>query len=196
MLWPMQGEWTEVDYLALNSSRLVELSDGCLEVLPMQTTFHQLIVMYLYELLNPFVRGHALGLVLPAPLPVHLWPGKYREPDLIYLRPERLRKDPRYPEGADLAMEVVSDGEEDRRRDLVVKPQEYATAGIAEYWIVDPREQRVTVLTLEGQAYRVHGVFAPRGTGDVGPVTRLRGRCGSGVQSGGGHLLRGSEQDS
>jgi Uma2 family endonuclease len=161
MLLPMQGEWTEAEYLGLNSSRLVEFSDGYVEVLPIPTIFHQLIVMYLYELLKPFVRSHASGLVLPAPLPVHLWPGKYREPDLFYLRPERLRNRPRYPEGADLAMEVVSEGEEDRRRDLVVKRQEYATAGIAEYWIVDPQEQRITVLSLEGQAYRVHGVFAP-----------------------------------
>ncbi len=72
-----------------------------------------------------------------------------------------MRNDPRYPEGADLAMEVVSEGEEDRHRDLVIKRQEYATAGITEYWIVDPREPRITVLTLEGQAYRVHGIFTP-----------------------------------
>jgi Uma2 family endonuclease len=43
-----------------------------------------------------------------------------------------------YWEGADLVMEVVSSHDEDRRRDLVVKREEYARAGIAEYWIVDP----------------------------------------------------------
>jgi hypothetical protein len=36
-----------------------------------------------------------------------------------------------------------------------------AVAGITEYWIVDPQEQRITVLTLDGQAYRLHGVFVP-----------------------------------
>jgi Uma2 family endonuclease len=161
-LLPLQGEWTEANYLALNSSRLVELSDGCLEVLPMPSISHQLIVIYLHEVLKAFVRAHASGLVLLAPLPVRLWEGKFREPDVFYLRPERLRDHPRYPEGADLAMEVVSEGEEDRRRDLVVKRQEYATAGIAEYWIVDPQEQRITVLSLQGQAYREHGTFAPK----------------------------------
>ncbi len=162
---PLQGEWTEAQYLALNGSRLVEFSDGCLEVLPMPTIFHQLIVIHLHSLLRDFIRSRASELALLAPLPVHLWPGKYREPDVLYLRPERLRNDPRYPEGADLVMEVVSDGvsdgDEDRRRDLVIKRQEYATAGIAEYWIVDPLEQRITVLTLAGQAYQVHGIFAP-----------------------------------
>ena len=56
-------------------------------------------------------------------------------------------------------MEVVSEGEENRERDLEVKREEYAKAGIAEYWIVDPQEQRITVLTLDGQTYREHSVF-------------------------------------
>jgi len=56
-------------------------------------------------------------------------------------------------------MEVVSEGEENRGRDLETKREEYARAGIAEYWIVDPQEQRVTVLVLDGPSYRVHGVF-------------------------------------
>lgn len=58
-------------------------------------------------------------------------------------------------------MEIVSDGAENRKRDLETKRQEYAKARIAEYWIVDPQEQRVTVLTLDGQTYREHGVFSP-----------------------------------
>ena len=58
-------------------------------------------------------------------------------------------------------MEVVSEGAENRKRDLETKRQEYAEAGISEYWIVDPQEQRITVLTLDGQTYRVHGEFVP-----------------------------------
>lgn len=42
------------------------------------------------------------------------------------------------------------------------KRQEYAEAGIAEYWIVDPRTETITVLALPTGAreYAVHGVFA------------------------------------
>ena len=65
------------------------------------------------------------------------------------------------PEGADLVVEVVSEGEENRERDLVKKREEYAKAGISEYWIVDPQEKQITVLVLEGQTYREHGVFKP-----------------------------------
>jgi len=56
-------------------------------------------------------------------------------------------------------VEVISEGEENRRRDLETKPLEYARAGISEYWIVDPEKQQIVVLTLEGDAYREHGVF-------------------------------------
>jgi Uma2 family endonuclease len=158
-LYPTQGNWAESEYLAIGTNHLIEFSDGCLEVLPMPTPFHQFIVDYLLTLLKAFVGAHASGSVLFAPMPIRLWPGKLREPDIVYFRPGRIR-DPRMPpEGADLAMEVVSEGEENRKRDLETKREEYARAGIAEYWIVDSQEQRITVLALEGSSYRVHGVF-------------------------------------
>lgn len=158
-LFPTQGDWSEEEYLALDTNRLVELSEGCLEVLPMPTIFHQFVVEFLHTALKAFVAAKATGRALFAPLPVRLWAGKFREPDVIYLRPERLTKVHGQPEGADLVMEVVSEGAENRERDLETKRDEYARAGIAEYWIVDPQEQRITVLTLDGQSYREHGVF-------------------------------------
>jgi hypothetical protein len=48
----------------------------------------------------------------------------------------------------------------DRCNRLVEKRADYAEAGIPEYWIVDPRDETVTVLALEGDAYVGHGVFA------------------------------------
>lgn len=161
LLFPPQGEWTEAEYLALDTNRLVELSDGFLEVLPMPTILHQLIVRFLYHPLDTFVAAHAPGKVLFGPLPVRLWSGTFREPDLVYLRPEHMQNLHGQPDGAELVMEVVSEGEESRERDLVIKRQEYATARILEYWIVDPQEQHITVLTLDGQSYQVHGVFGP-----------------------------------
>jgi Uma2 family endonuclease len=159
MLFPFQGEWTEEEYLGLDTSRLVELSDGCIEVLPMATIFHQLIVRFLARLLETFVTGRYKGVVLVAPLPVHLWTGKFREPDIIYFLPHRVKDIHGQPEGADLVVEVVSEGDENRKRDLVTKRQEYAAAGIAEYWIVDPLERHIIVLVLEGKTYREHGIF-------------------------------------
>jgi len=164
MMFPTQGQWTEEEYLALDTNRLVELSDGCLELLPMPTIFHQLIVAHLHDLLHRFIAGHGIGAVLFAPLPVHLWSGKFREPDIIYFRPHRVKDVHGQPEGADLVVEVVSEGEDNRKRDLITKREDYAAAGISEYWIVDPQEKQITVLVLEGQTYRQHGVFGPGAT--------------------------------
>ncbi len=155
-----QGQWSEEEYLALDTNHLVEFCDGCLEVLPMVTIFHQRLVAFLHEILRKFVADHTEGYVLTAPLPVHLRPGKFREPDIVYLRPYRIKDIHGQPEGADLVVEVVREGEENRHRDLVTKPEEYAKAGISEYWIVDPQERRITVLVLEGETYREHGGFS------------------------------------
>jgi Uma2 family endonuclease len=159
LLFPSQGTWSEADYLSLKTNRLIEISDGCLVFLPMPSVLHQLMVAFFYEHLWAFVKANNLGMVLFAPLPVHLWSGKFREPDLVFLKTGRVKDLRKQPEGADLVMEVVSEGEENRLRDLQIKRREYAAAGIAEYWIVDPQEQRITVLTLAGQTYREHGVF-------------------------------------
>jgi len=158
-LFPDQGTWSPEEYLELNANRLVEFSHGILEVLPMPSQTHQLMVLYLYQLLLNFSETRRLGMTLVAPLPVQLWPGKFREPDVVFmLAANAARRGEQYWEGADLVMEVVST--DDRRRDTETKRREYAQAGIPEYWIVDPQNEQLTVLTLDGGSYAVVGEFA------------------------------------
>jgi Uma2 family endonuclease len=161
LLFPLQGQWSEEEYLSLQdrTRRLVELSDGRIEVLPMPKPYHQRIVAYLYLLLRECVAAIGSGEVLFSPLPIRLRPGKYRDPDLVFLKPGRITDPQHQPEGADLVIEVVSDDEEDRQRDLVTKRREYAQAGIAEYWIVDPKTETISVLVLRGTEYLLHGEF-------------------------------------
>jgi Uma2 family endonuclease len=154
-----RGEWSEADYLSLTTNHLVELSDGCVEVPLMPTAIHQWIAIYLYKCLEAFAYPE-WGLVLMAPFRVRLWPGKFREPDVVFMLNEhRQRTQNEYWEGADLAMEVVSDDPQDRDRDLIVKRDEYARAGIREYWIVDPKLKQITVLSLRGKKYQVVGEY-------------------------------------
>ena len=84
-LFPAQGSWTVDEYLDLPGNRLVEFSNGFLEVLPMPTIPHQLLLLFLYESLAAFVKPRDLGLVCIAPARVRLSPGKFREPDLFFL---------------------------------------------------------------------------------------------------------------
>ncbi len=47
-----------------------------------------------------------------------------------------------------LVVEVVSPGKENENRDYRYKKSQYQARGIGEYWIVDPIQQKITVLTL------------------------------------------------
>ena len=166
--YPAQGDWSEQDFLELSQKHRVELTDGCIEVLPMATIFHQLLADYLHTLLKSYLTTvappeHRRGRALFAPLPIRLSSRRFRDPDVVYLRPERLKALHAQPDGADLVIEIISEGKENRERDLITKRAEYAAAGIQEYWIVDPETRSVTVLMLEGPTssqYHEHGVFA------------------------------------
>jgi Uma2 family endonuclease len=169
-LYPAQGQWSEEEYLSLQTNHLVEFSHGQMEIISMPTTTHQTLVFYLAQMLMAFVRQHSLGRVWIAPIPVLLWPGKYREPDVVFVNAEHSHyDDERRILGADLVMEVVS---ENRQHDYVTKRREYEQAGIPEYWIIDPRELQVTVLTLAGTNYVEHGVYK---AGDVASSLLLDG---------------------
>lgn len=166
---PCQGDWSDDLYLWLTerTNRLIEFTDGHVEVLPMPTATHQIVLTALYDLFKPYVRARS-GIVLFSGLRMRVRDGKFRDPDLLLLRD---RSDPRNQDrfwlGADLVIEVVSP--DDPSRDLVVKRIDYAEAEVPEYWIVDPRFETITVLTLAGGRYAEHGVFA-RGDTATSPL--------------------------
>jgi Uma2 family endonuclease len=126
----------------------------------MPTQSHQFIALFLYRMLWTFVTGRQLGVVLGAPMRVRIEPRKYREPDILFMAAEHAHlRGEQYWSGADLVMEVVSPDDPDR--DYNKKRQDYAQVGVAEYWIVDPRQQLITILALDLDrgAYHVHGEF-------------------------------------
>ena len=87
-LFPAQGTWTESEYFALETQRRMEFSHGFIEFLPMPTLLHQRITPFLYNALNAFVLGLSLGEVLFRGVRVRLWPGKFREPDVLFMSAE------------------------------------------------------------------------------------------------------------
>jgi Uma2 family endonuclease len=110
LLFPVQGQWTEGEYLSLceKTNWLIELNDGILEVLPMPKPYHQRIAQFLFNLLESFVIATRAGEVFIAPLPVRLWEEQMRQPDVVFLRHGRISDPEEPPEGADLAIEIVS----------------------------------------------------------------------------------------
>ncbi len=157
---PTQGNWSETEYLALDTNQLVEFSHGFVEFLPMPTFLHQRILKFLFNALQAFVTAQNLGEVLFMGVAVRLWPGKFREPDVVVHESGTRRPNHRRILGGRRPGDGGGQrGDDDRRRDLKTKREEYALAGIPEYWIVDPELGQITVLTLDGRAYAVHGEF-------------------------------------
>lgn len=152
-LFPPQGQWTERDYFALpDTNRYMELSEGRLIMPPHPTFAHQTALQNLFLKLNEFVESRQLGVVRFAPLPVRLWPGKIREPDIFFITKEHADRIGEQVCGVpDLIVEVLSPAT--RETDRGEKFLEYAKAGVREYWLVDPEKRSIEVYTLRGQVY-------------------------------------------
>lgn len=151
--------FTEEDYMTLDGNYFVEYIDGCLQILPMPDAIHQILTTILFNMFSAWRSAHDPdGRVLLAPFKIKLRDGQYREPDVCYMRGENAaRRTRKFWTRADLVVEVLSDSNRDH--DLVTKRREYALNQIPEYWIVDSDQRLITVLSLQGSAYRVHGEY-------------------------------------
>ncbi len=158
-LFPPQGEWCEEDYFALpDTNRIVELSAGELIIPPMPTDTHQAVLDMLYAFMRAFVRAHRLGIIRFSALPVHLWRGKIREPDILFVTHAHAdRVHEQYWDAPDLAVEIISPSSKATDREMKFK--EYARAGVREYWLVDIEAQTIEVFTLRGRKYSLLGKF-------------------------------------
>ncbi len=155
---PVQGNWTENDYFALDTNRLIEFTHGMLEFPQPPTMLHQIVVGNLLRPLAEFVgRGNALF-----HMTVKLSPGVIRMPDICHFDGSLVDYKSNIPlHDVKLVVEVLNMSAESRERDLVTKRREYAQAGIAEYWIVDPDDETITVLSLNGRQYERAGEYKP-----------------------------------
>lgn len=169
-LYPMQGQWSEENYFALESERYVELTNGCIDVLPMPSYVHQVISAWLFEQLLLWCKATHFGKVLYAPLPLKLFPGTIREPDLLIVANPPAQQ-------TLFVLEILNEGAEARKRDFVDKREDYAQAGVPEYWIVDPFAREITVLKLEGQVYVEHGRYQANEIASSAKLTGFSVHC-------------------
>ena len=146
---PMRYE----DYLALtDQTQIVEWVDGeGIFYMPPKYD-HQNIVSFLDSILRFFVQQFDLGVMIPSPFEVKLWPdGPSREPDLLFVSRQninRLEVD-KVIGAPDLVIEVISPSS--ASEDRVHKFKEYELAGVQEYWIIDPRPRQ-----QQGDFYRLN----------------------------------------
>ncbi|BCW96398.1 MAG: Uma2 family endonuclease [Fimbriimonadales bacterium] len=144
------------------------------EVMPLMpaSVEHQDTNMFLLSLVVNWVAYYELGRVYHPPLLVKLPlpEGREvaREPDIVViLNSNAGRFEAQYFDGApDLIVEIVSPAS--RHTDRFVKFEEYETAGVPEYWVVDPDRRYAEFFQRDGGGlYRVafsgsEGVYRSR----------------------------------
>ena len=124
-----------------------EVIDGELFMTPAPRPKHQKIVLRLAEELSGFVRKSGLGEVFVAPVDVLLEQHTILQPDVLFIRQERLAivKEDAIEGPPDLVVEVLSPST--FYKDLRKKMTAYSQFGVQEYWIVDSETETIEIYT-------------------------------------------------
>lgn len=151
-----QRRWTYADYCAIPDDRLrYEVIRGELLVAPAPKMLHQLILHELAVILGVFIKRLSLGRVASSPVDVRLLPDSTVQPDLIFIRTDKLEiiKE-NFVEGApDLVVEVLSDST--AARDRSDKRDLYAENSVPFYWIIAPRTRSLEEYQLTAGVYKL-----------------------------------------
>jgi Uma2 family endonuclease len=163
-----QGKWTHADYLQLpEDGRRYEVIKGVLYVSPSPNRRHQKALVKLTRFLDTYVSENNLGAVFVAPFDVQLFEDNDAftvQPDLIVVLNEHSNRitEQSIVGAPDLVIEVASPST--ASYDRQEKQESYRTAGVSEYWIVNPYGETVEVFLLNENDYVLQGVFRDAAT--------------------------------
>ena len=131
-----QRAWTRPEVLALPDDGMRhELFDGKLVMAPAPSRTHEILVLSLYQMLQPYVMAHALGWLSPLLADLPLRGGQVAQPDLFLVSHVQFAEDWSDAPVPLLVVEVLSPST--ARYDRGLKRRSYQKAGVPEYWIVD-----------------------------------------------------------
>lgn len=138
--------YTVKDIEALPEGKRAELIDGRMYEMASPSRVHQRLLGALYRLIANYIEdGDGSCEVYLAPFAVYINNDEYNyvEPDIVVICNED-KLDEKGCHGApDWAVEIVSPSSV--KMDRKIKLFKYRTAGVREYWIVDPGERTVEV---------------------------------------------------
>lgn len=148
---PQKQVYTSEDYWNLPDGQRAELIDGQLYAMTPPNRIHQKLVSRLTQTIGSFIDSNKGACeVYPAPFAVNLNANDkiWVEPDISVICDKDKLSD-RGCEGApDWIIEIVSPG--NPKNDYTIKLFKYRTAGVREYWIVNPMKKVVQTYTFEG----------------------------------------------
>lgn len=111
---------------------------------------HQRVLAKLIKLISNYLDRHPVGELLPT-LGVIFDDYNAAIPDGVLMTTEQLARlgtAQHIHEAPALAIEIVSPGQENARRDRVMKRQAYGKFGVQEYWIADPETRTLEIYRL------------------------------------------------
>ncbi|SRR6266446_4977139 len=148
--------WTYEEYYKLDDDKRYEIIDGNLVMAPAPDTWHQDWVSGLNLILTPFVKRNKLGRMFISPIDVVLDSENTVQPDLVFVSSSN--KDIIQRRGIfgvpDLLIEIISPSSV--RRDRYDRKNLFARFGVKEYWIGDPANMALEILTLKAGQYELH----------------------------------------
>jgi len=127
-----------------------ELIEGELVVSGMPSLTHQRVIGNLLYLIRIYLDENPIGEVVTTPGVIF---DRHNSviPDVVFVTNEQLEQvgaEPHIKLAPALAVEVVSPGRENARRDRVRKLKVYGRFGVGEYWIADPEARTVEIYRL------------------------------------------------
>ncbi len=154
--------YTVEDIYALPDGQRAELIDGKIYDMAPPGTKHQMLVMDLsYQIKGYIQKNHGGCHVLPAPFAVFLEGDdkNYVEPDISVICDQRKITEKGCNGSPDWVIEIVSPSS--KPMDYFTKLFKYRTAGVKEYWIVDPIRQRITVYLFQKESVEEYSFGEP-----------------------------------
>lgn len=142
--------YTVDDIYALPDGERAELIDGKIYYMAPPSTRHQRLLNFINTEINIYIRENKGECeVFPAPFAVFLNQDdeNYVEPDISVICDKDKITDKGCNGTPDWIIEIVSPG--NKPMDYFTKLFKYRTAGVREYWIVDPTKEMVTAYRFE-----------------------------------------------
>ena len=149
-----QGEYTIEDYFALPENERVELIDGVFYDMSSPTLIHQAIATRIWAKIDNFIRkkkGKCIVGVAPLDVQLDCDNKTMVQPDVYILCDKNKIVNGRIFGAPDFIVEVLSPST--AQKDMGIKAEKYAGAGVKEYWIVDGKRKKIIVYTLNEEKY-------------------------------------------